>query len=142
NNPSVVIDRECFDRVGLFDEKMFFAADWDMWLRIAEKYEIKYIAQPLSKYRLIRDYRQAHPGEAEADYLSVLAKVWARNPGLSGRLKRQALSEVYTDMFYVNFRNRKTVAAARSALALFLTDPGRSAALIGARFKRKKEENF
>ncbi|MDD5593811.1 MAG: glycosyltransferase, partial [Candidatus Margulisbacteria bacterium] len=42
NNPSVVIDRECFDRVGLFDEKMFFAADWDMWLRIAEKYEIKY----------------------------------------------------------------------------------------------------
>jgi len=47
---SVVVRREIFDKVGLFDETLKFADDWDMWVRIALKYKFDYIDEPLVKY--------------------------------------------------------------------------------------------
>ena len=34
-----LVKADCFDRVGLFDETMIFAEDWDMFVRIAEHLE-------------------------------------------------------------------------------------------------------
>ena len=48
---SVVIKKKCFDRVGLFDESLFVCADWDMWLRMQEHYELTYLDIPLTYYR-------------------------------------------------------------------------------------------
>jgi GT2 family glycosyltransferase len=39
----VLIKRNIFEDVGYFDETLEFGEDWDMWLRIAEKYEVGYI---------------------------------------------------------------------------------------------------
>ncbi len=44
---SVVIKREVFDRVGLFDESMPVCEDYDMWLRITSKYEVLFVEKPL-----------------------------------------------------------------------------------------------
>jgi len=46
-NSSVLVKRECFDRVGCFDERPQFKAveDWDMWLRISKEYKVKLIGQ-------------------------------------------------------------------------------------------------
>jgi glycosyltransferase involved in cell wall biosynthesis len=44
---SVVIKREVFDSVGLFDESMPVCEDYDMWLRITSKYEVLFIEKPL-----------------------------------------------------------------------------------------------
>lgn len=44
--------RECFDRVGLYDETLFYE-DWDMWLRISRCYEFVYSDQISAKYRLV-----------------------------------------------------------------------------------------
>lgn len=38
----VLIKREVFDNVGLFDENLRFAEDWEMWLRISEKYTVDF----------------------------------------------------------------------------------------------------
>lgn len=38
----VLIKRTVFATVGLFNETLRFGEDWDMWLRIAEQYEIDY----------------------------------------------------------------------------------------------------
>jgi hypothetical protein len=35
------------NNVGLFDEDLLFGEDWDMWLRIAEKYDINFAKEPL-----------------------------------------------------------------------------------------------
>ena len=40
--------RECFAKCGLFDVKMQAAQDYEMWLRIAEKYQFNYNEEPLS----------------------------------------------------------------------------------------------
>ena len=40
---SVSISREAINDVGLFNEKYWIAEDYDLWLRISEKYKIDYI---------------------------------------------------------------------------------------------------
>jgi glycosyltransferase involved in cell wall biosynthesis len=49
-----MVRRECFDQVGFFDEvsSVIPCEDWDMWLRIATKYEFDYVPQPLAKCRV------------------------------------------------------------------------------------------
>jgi GT2 family glycosyltransferase len=44
---SVVIKREIFDKVGLFDESMPVCEDYDLWLRISAQYPVLFIGQPL-----------------------------------------------------------------------------------------------
>jgi alpha-1,3-rhamnosyltransferase len=48
---STMIRRECFEKVGYFDESAI-AEDWDMWLRIAREYEIHYIDERTVVYRI------------------------------------------------------------------------------------------
>jgi glycosyltransferase involved in cell wall biosynthesis len=47
---SAVIRKECFDRLGGFDESIVWG-DYHMWLRIARHYKIDYIPEVLTKYR-------------------------------------------------------------------------------------------
>jgi glycosyltransferase involved in cell wall biosynthesis len=47
---SVLIRKECFDRLGSFDDKLLWG-DYHMWLRIARHYKIDYVPQVLVKYR-------------------------------------------------------------------------------------------
>ena len=47
---SVLIRRECFTRLGVFDESLPWG-DYNMWLRISRHYKIDYVNKVLTKYR-------------------------------------------------------------------------------------------
>lgn len=47
---SVMIRRECFDRLGIFDESLRWG-DYHMWMRIARHYRVDYVDKVLTKYR-------------------------------------------------------------------------------------------
>ena len=49
---ALLIKKECFNRVGLFDDLLNAQDDWDMWIRIAKYYRFAFIKVPLVKYRL------------------------------------------------------------------------------------------
>jgi glycosyltransferase involved in cell wall biosynthesis len=49
---SVLLRRECLERCGWFEERLFGMGDWDMWLRIAEHYRIGYVPEVLTLYRI------------------------------------------------------------------------------------------
>jgi glycosyltransferase involved in cell wall biosynthesis len=49
--PSVIARRECYERLGPFDSRLPFTADWEMWLRVAVFYDVAYLAEPLMSYR-------------------------------------------------------------------------------------------
>jgi glycosyltransferase involved in cell wall biosynthesis len=138
NNPTVMVLKSCFEQVGFFDESLFFAADWDMWLRLAEKYEVAYVAQALSKYRIVRDYRLTNAAEAEGDSLMVLKKAWSRNPALSQRLKRKALSAIYSDMVLVHKRRGDYPALCRATLSLAFVDPGEIFSFLGIYLRKDR----
>jgi len=56
NVSTALVRRDVFDAMGLFDEEDWLCADYDMWLRIAERYAIVRVAEPLVWYRV-------HPGQ-------------------------------------------------------------------------------
>jgi glycosyltransferase involved in cell wall biosynthesis len=47
---SVLLRRECFEKVGLFDETIPYNSDYDMWIRIAQDYHFECIKEPLFIY--------------------------------------------------------------------------------------------
>ncbi len=49
---TVMVRKEVFDEVGLFDLNFNGTEDWDLWIRIAQKYRFGFIDLPLAKYRL------------------------------------------------------------------------------------------
>lgn len=48
---AVLIKREVFSEIGIFDENLRFGEDWDMWLRIAQKYDIDFADKALVSIR-------------------------------------------------------------------------------------------
>jgi len=44
--------RDCFEELGLFDEDLEYAPDWEMFARISLHYEVGYVSQPLVCYRV------------------------------------------------------------------------------------------
>lgn len=44
--------RKCFDELGGFNSAYFGSGDWEMWFRIAEKYDVGYVDKPLTHYRV------------------------------------------------------------------------------------------
>src|SRR5712692_10966910 len=47
---SIFLRRECFEMCGLFDESMPTSSDYDMWIRISQKFSFKTIEKPLVNY--------------------------------------------------------------------------------------------
>jgi hypothetical protein len=88
----VVVRKDCFDRVGGFDESLRSAEDRDMWIRLATRYPVGLMEAPLWWYRL-HPASMSRNAEKMAHYeRAVLDKAFAM-PELQGRrrLRRKAL---------------------------------------------------
>lgn len=46
--PVVLVRKECFEKVGLFDEHISAFEDWELWIRISKYYHFKFIDKPLA----------------------------------------------------------------------------------------------
>jgi glycosyltransferase involved in cell wall biosynthesis len=61
--PTVMLKRYVLDKIGGFDTSMILAEDIDLWIRVAEHFEIQAITEPLIKVRefpgnTFRDHKQ------------------------------------------------------------------------------------
>ena len=48
--PTLLVRKECFDEVGVFDERLVIFEDWDMVLRLSKQYDAAFVAEPLYDY--------------------------------------------------------------------------------------------
>ncbi|USK46565.1 glycosyltransferase [Cytobacillus oceanisediminis] len=55
NGSTIMMQREVIDSVGLFDESLIYANDYDYWIRVFLQYEIGYLNKPLTLYRIHRN---------------------------------------------------------------------------------------
>src|SRR3989344_2991098 len=60
SSSGVLIKRNVFNIVGFFDENLRFAEDWDMWIRIAEKFEVDYRDEKLARIRRHEESMSRH----------------------------------------------------------------------------------
>jgi len=49
--PSVVVNREVYESLGGFDNRLSFVEDWEMWIRIACFYPYAFTPEVLAEYR-------------------------------------------------------------------------------------------
>ena len=106
----VLIRRECFDRLGGFTENLYGSGDWEMWLRIAEQFEMGFVKEPLTFYRW-------HESNASRN----LEKVWADDVAirtwLSARFESYRLSGIPTsDLMDVEAHNWACLGTAKTLL--------------------------
>lgn len=108
-NSTVVVRRECFARVGPFDEGIFAPADWDMWLRLSENYEVGYIKLPLTKYRVSNNYILKNLPASKAEEEKVLEKYFSRNAheGFSRRWAFSVLHLRYAQAYLVSAESKQ-----------------------------------
>lgn len=89
----VVIRRAVIEAVGLMDETLTCAEDWDYWLRIAEHGEAVFLPQRLATYRHSPDSLSQRAQTVYREmYLRVIAKALARRPDLYADLRAQSLA--------------------------------------------------
>ncbi|MED3708566.1 hypothetical protein P4502_04870 [Peribacillus frigoritolerans] len=52
NGCTVMMNRKIFDLIGVFDETLPYTHDYDLWIRILQKFDIHCLSQPLLLYRV------------------------------------------------------------------------------------------
>jgi glycosyltransferase involved in cell wall biosynthesis len=62
---TVVLTRECIDRVGLCDEDLAYGVDYDLWIRVARKYEFDFVCDTVTRYSI-------HKGQLTSDAARVV----------------------------------------------------------------------
>lgn len=105
-NSTILMKKECFDRVGFFDEKIFIPADWDMWIRLSERYKAGFINENLTGYRVSHTFTINNVEAGLKEELYVVEKTFARQlPGVSKKLKQKCLSQIYYRYGLMNMVN-------------------------------------
>ncbi len=77
---AVLIRKECFDRVGLFDETLRYMEDWDMWLRVAQHFQLAKVHCVLVYIRQHNEQEQRNALGMASGYLKVIDKISSSIP--------------------------------------------------------------
>jgi hypothetical protein len=95
--PTVLLRRECLDHVGVFDVTMCNCEDVDLWFRMADRYEVGFIDEPLA----IRHQHGANVTGHSEDYLKAPVLLMGRLYRTNSDPERRAIiRERLQSMFY------------------------------------------
>jgi glycosyltransferase involved in cell wall biosynthesis len=107
---SVVVRRDVFESVGVFDESLALAIDYDLWLRAATRYSFDYVAAPLVKYRVGHPNLSSRVEERLLTVLRIMGRFLDEHGGrrmLSPALVRRAYAQTYCHLaLYAGRRSR------------------------------------
>jgi glycosyltransferase involved in cell wall biosynthesis len=143
---TVLIPKNVFDVVGMFDESLRTGPDLDMWRRIARKYPFGYINKSLARVRV-------HKGNISGDKMGgtegltkYLEKAFEDDPNLSKQFKKRAFSRMFSTMAYnlLSENGGEALRAARlnarCAIANDPMNPHGYLALVSALFGHKPRQ--
>lgn len=79
-NSTPVVRRAALEQSGLWDENIFTTADWDLWLRLAERFAVGFIPAVLSRTRVVSYYNSRNIEKTRRETLYMLDKYRSRLP--------------------------------------------------------------
>jgi glycosyltransferase involved in cell wall biosynthesis len=93
---NALIRRTVFEEVGYFDETLTSAEDWDMFLRIASRYQFSVVPKPHIYYRITDHSMSRNVIRQEQECLKVIERAYNREPGNSLlHLKKSTYANLY-----------------------------------------------
>jgi glycosyltransferase involved in cell wall biosynthesis len=84
----LLMKREIFDRVGLFDENLKTCEDYDLLFRIAPFFKFEALPVPLAKYRFHARQLTQNSGPSYLNHIAFFDKV-SRSPVLDQKIRRK-----------------------------------------------------
>ena len=87
--------RRVFDGVGGFDERLSTSADWDLFYRISEKYEVGFVPEILLKYRVHTSNMHANVAALEHDMKLAFAKAFSAPAAEIAAVRRAAYGSLH-----------------------------------------------
>lgn len=97
---TVMIKKEVFRNIGYFDESKEFISveDYDLWLRVINKYKIKYLNDVVAKYRVGKSGISSDLAHLKEKENLVVEKFLKKNPDIYENLKKRG--ELHNIMAY------------------------------------------
>jgi len=92
---TALVRRECFEETGLFDESFECFEDRDMWLRISERYDIRFCPEPLYEARIHPFDRITDNLERKIRSLDMFYEKHAKRAKFLSRKMRRKVFSVY-----------------------------------------------
>jgi glycosyltransferase involved in cell wall biosynthesis len=77
---TVMIRRQCFEKIGNFDIRLRTVEDWDMWIRMADHYPFALIKEPLALYRHSSNSLSKNYLIMQKDFQQVIEKTFSAAP--------------------------------------------------------------
>ncbi len=97
---SVLIKKDIFDEIGMFDETLKVCEDYDLWLRFASKYPVHFLDQPLiKKYGGHSDQLSKVDDGIESYRIRSLKKIM--NSGILNKKQKNITKNVLVKKMYI-----------------------------------------
>ena len=125
---NAVVKKECFEKLGGFDESLTSSEDWDMWLRIVPFYPIQVVEAQLVLVRQ-GEINMSAPRNCDRmlqNEITVLEKFFRSHPSLpegSRSWRSKALSERYVAAAWASVEDGRVSKARRYIRQAFFADP-------------------
>ena len=102
NGSNPLIRKQALTEVGYFSESLKHAEDWDMWLRLAARYNFVTVPYPQILYRVSSTSSSTDVLNMEKVCLQFLERAFNNAPASVQHLKKKALSTLY---HYLTFKS-------------------------------------
>jgi len=119
DTPAAVVRRECFEKVGMFDEELPKAQDWELWLRVSKYYEFGFINEPL-----VISYRTPGSVNEQGSTVQALAlKLILKKHFEDFKRDRRLLAKYYSDIGNFLYASKDTRGCRNYKIKAFLAYP-------------------
>lgn len=93
---TAVVRRQCFDRLGSFDEAIRMGIDYDLWLRFSTEYEFDFVDRPLLRYRVWSGQMSNNCKKRYVSGISIMQRFLERFPDVvDERTEKEAWAHTY-----------------------------------------------
>ncbi len=120
--PTVTFRRTCVEQSGLFDESLRATEDRDLWVRIAQRFQVACVPEVIAQYRTSPQAMTTDPERMLRAQLQFVEKHF-RSPGCGVHARRVALSWIYRQRAEALARRGQMREAVGSALRAFAWYP-------------------
>jgi glycosyltransferase involved in cell wall biosynthesis len=120
---AALVPRQVFDASGGFDERLSTSADWDLYYRIARRWEVAFVPEVLVRYRYHSGGMHHNVAAMERDMFAVYARAFEERGPTPAAFRRRCYSNLHAVLAGSYFASESYGPALRHGLHSVMLRP-------------------